>query len=294
MKRAILKRAVAALVVVGILTGCGSTKSDDASTAKAAESDGKRVISVAVGQNNYPVSYHDDNDRLTGYDVEALRLVEEKISDKYTFTWTEGAQDANYTGLSTGKYQIVLSNAFYTEERAQNFILTENPLGASPGGLVVRVEDKGVINTLEDAASAGYKAAPHLAGDGNTYLYQKYNAEHPDNPLDFDISDDPNAFSNGLAYVAEGRYDCIVFPGIYFDALVTQEDGAYHEYADKLYYNEYIPISTYAVVAKGEDELAADINKALGELREEGKLSELAVQFYGYDTWSINDQQEGN
>lgn len=294
MKREILKRAVAALVVAGLLTGCGGTKSADASTAQAADADGKRVINIAVGQNSYPVFYHDDNDVLTGYDVEAIRLVEEKLSDKYTFVLTEGAQDANYTGLSTGKYQVVLSNAFYTEERAQNFILPENPLGASPGGLVVRVEDKGVINTLEDAATAGYKAAPHLAGDGNTYLYQKYNKEHPDNQLDFDISDDPNAFTNGLAYVAEGRYDCIVFPGIYYDALVTSEDGAYHEYADQLYYNEYIPISTYAVVAKGEDELAEDINKALGELREEGKLSELAVQFYGYDTWAINDAQQSN
>ncbi len=291
MKKKVLAMSLLATLIAGAVTGCGSTSSAGQATAQAAE--GKIAVHVATGQNNYPVSFHDDDDNLTGYDVEALKLVAEKLSDKYTFDFTEGEQPANYTGLSTGKYDIVLSNAFYTEERAQNFILPENPLGASPGGVVVRIEDKDKIKTLSDAAAAGYKAAPHLAGDGNTYLYQKYNAENPDNQLDFDISDDPNAFNNVPIFIAEGRYDVAVFPGIYYDVLVTKEDGPLHEYADKLYYNEYIPIYTYSVVAKGKDELAADVNKALGELREEGKLSELAVQFYGYDTFALNDGAAG-
>nr|WP_297765008.1 transporter substrate-binding domain-containing protein [uncultured Butyrivibrio sp.] len=291
MKKKVLAMSLLATLIAGAVTGCGSASSAGQTTAQAAE--GKIAVHVATGQNNYPVSFHDDDDNLTGYDVEALKLVAEKLSDKYTFDFTEGEQPANYTGLSTGKYDIVLSNAFYTEERAQNFILPENPLGASPGGVVVRIEDKDKIKTLSDAAAAGYKAAPHLAGDGNTYLYQKYNAENPDNQLDFDISDDPNAFNNVPIFIAEGRYDVAVFPGIYYDVLVTKEDGPLHEYADKLYYNEYIPIYTYSVVAKGKDELAADVNKALGELREEGKLSELAVQFYGYDTFALNDGAAG-
>lgn len=287
MRKKIYALLLSTTLLAGILAGCGSKEVAGETTASAAE--GKIVVNIATAQNSFPVSYHDDDDKLTGYDVEALRLVADKLSDKYTFKWSEGEQAANYTGLSTGKYDIVLSNAFYTEERAKNFILTENALGASPGGIVVRVEDKGKINTLYDAAKAGYKAAPHFAGDGNTYLYQKYNAENPDNPLDFGVSDDPNCFNNAIVFVAEGRYDCAVYPGIYFDALVTQESGALHEYADKVYYNEYIPISTYAVVAKDKTELGEDVNRALGELREEGKLSELAVQFYGYDTWALND-----
>ena len=83
-------------------------------------------------------------------------------------------------------------------------------------------------------------------------------------------------------------------PGIYYDVLVTREEGPLHEYADKLYYDEYIPIYTYAVVAKDKEELAADVNKALGELKEEGKLSELAIKFCGYDTWALNDEASGN
>lgn len=292
MKKKITALLLTTALTMAAITGCGSAGSNAQASAPADE--GKIAVHVATAQNSVPVSYHDDDDNLTGYDVEALRLVAEKLSDKYTFDWVEGAQDANYTGLSTGKYDIVLSNAFYTEERAQNYILTENPLGASPGGVVVRVEDKGKINTLADAAAAGYKAAPHFAGDGNTYLYQKYNKENPDNPLDFDISDDPNCFTNALIFIAEGRYDCAVYPGIYYTALVEKEDGSLHEYADQLYYNEYIPISTYAVVAKDKTELAEDVNKALGELREEGKLSELAIQFYGYDTWALNDEASGN
>ena len=47
-------------------------------------------------------------------------------------------------------------------------------------------------------------------------------------------------------------------------------------------------------MTKDKTELAEDVNKALGELREEGKLSELAIKFYGYDTWALNDEASGN
>jgi len=291
----IMKKRLLSLLLVGstilAFTACGN------STATKEETDasdsGKTVVRVASVTNGYPTSYYDDgSDVKTGYDVEVMRLVEAALSDKYTFEWYDAEQDAIYTGLSTGKYDIALTNAYYTQERAENYILPENAIGASPAGLIVRKEDA-EIKTLEDAATAGFKAAPHFAGDGNTYLYQKYNAENPDNPLDFTISDDPNCFTAMIQYIAEGRYDCAIYPSIYYETLVTSDDGTLHEFADKLSFNVYYPVDTYAVIAKGEDELAADVSAELGKLKEDGSLSKLAVQFYGFDPFDTNDAVYG-
>lgn len=270
------------LVAIAVLAACGKEEN-----TAAAPDNGKITVNIGTCPNNYPTAYYDDDGKKTGYDVEVMRLVEEVLSDKYVFQWYDAEQDAIYTGLSSGKYDVALTNAYYTEERAQNYELPENPIGASPAGLVVRKEDA-QIRTLEDAAAAGFKAAPHLAGDGNAYQYQKYNEEHPENPLDYSISDDPSCFTAGIQYVAEGRYDCILYPSIYYETLVTDENGSLHQFADQLSFNIYLPIDTYAVVAKGKTELAEDISKVLGQLKEDGTLSELAVQFYGFDPFDTN------
>lgn len=281
------KKLMTLLLAGSMILSLAACEKQGSEAATSQAEAGKIVVRVASVTNGYPTSYYGDDGVKTGYDVEVMKKVETALSDKYTFEWYDAEQDAIYTGLSTGKYDIALTNAYYTEERAENYILPENAIGASPAGLIVRKEDSD-IKTLSDAATAGFKAAPHLAGDGNTYLYQKYNAENPDNPLDYTISDDPNSFTALIQYIAEGRYDCAIYPSIYYETLVTAEDGSLHEYADKLSFNVYYPVDTYTVIAKGQDELAADVSAELGKLKEDGTLSSLAIEFYGFDPFDTN------
>ena len=307
MKKRVLGLLLTAAVVTA-LTGCGSasnvsatdTTKDSAGNSQqevseeetsAAEQEQApaeevRTIRVASSANSVPFSYYDENGNKTGYEIEVIRLVDEALP-QYEFEYYEAEQEAIYTGLSTGKYDIALTNAYYTTKRAENYEIPENPIGASPAGLIVSKENAD-ITSLEAAAAAGLKPAPYLAGDGNTYQYEKYNKEHPDNQLELSYTSDENAFAAAVTYVAEGRYGCHLTPVSRWTTNIEAEDGSLHEYYDKLSYTPLISIDTYTIIAKGETQLTQDISDVLGQLKEDGTLEKLATEFYGFNPFDLN------
>lgn len=305
------KRLVTVLLTAAIALSAAACGNSDASGASAKEtgssaeaetvveknsddtketSSGEvRTIYIGTASSNYPLAYTDDDGNWTGYEVEVMRKVDEALP-QYEFEFVDAsAQDSAYTGLSTGKYQIALSNAFYTEERAENYNIPENQLGASPCGLIQRKENAD-IKTLAQAASAGQKISPLAAGDGLTYQIIKYNNENPDNQIDFEYSDGSSQWTDCIVWVAEGRYDYAIFPKTYYEQLVVTEDGALHEYNDLLSYEAVIPVETYAIIAKEETQLCDDVDVVLGQLKEDGTLVEIALEFFGFDPFATNTE----
>ncbi len=316
MKKTLLtKRTLGTVLTLGLtlgLTACGSsssasvpaaktetaapsddsTASDSTAVSDSTEaSDDVRSIKIVGKSSEYPLEFIDDNGEWDGYEIEVLRLIDDALP-QYEFEYVEGNdQTSNYTGVSTGKYQVVLSNAFYTDERAANYNLPANQSGASPLGLIQRTENAD-ITSLEQAADAGQIFSPSLAGDGLTYQLEEYNRQNPDNPVQFEYSDPNSLWTDAIAFVAEGRYDTTIFPATYYEQLVTAEDGSYHQYADKLSFKATIPCPTYFVIAKDETELSDAISEQLGILRENGTLEEVATKWYGFNPFDLDAELE--
>ena len=298
----LLKKTVAlSLAFTLALTGTACTKkADDAKTTTQAENadagnadsgstDGVRKVKISWQTNSYPLAYEDDNGNLTGYEIEVLKLVDEALPD-YEFEYQDPvAQDAQYAGLSSGKYDLVLSNAFYTAERDEAYSLPKNPLGASLVGIILKKGTEGITD-FASAAKAGIKLAPILAGDGLYYVVYKYNEENPDNQINLEATDSADSFMNSIGWVAEGRYDFAVWPKNYYEQLVTADGGELHDYSDKLDFYDCRSVYTYPIIRKDEPEVAEAISEVLGKLREEGKLSELSEKFYGYDAFMYDSE----
>lgn len=268
------------------------TQAADTETADTeAAADGEvTVIQVGTLQNYKPWSYHDENGKLVGYEVEVIQAVDELLP-QYEFEFNEGAQDANYTALETGVYQLVLSNAFYTDKRAENYNIPTNPLGASPSGYFVAAENAEKYDTLEKIAADGAEGIPLMVGDGMTFQYDKYNEEHPDSPLKFEYTNS-NAFQGDqYQFVAEGRYQWSPLPYTVWTSVVEAEDGPYHEFNDQLKFYYSFSVPTYAIIEKGNDELTAAVDGALKELNDNGKLLELSLKYYGYDQFNPGIEQ---
>lgn len=268
--------------LTGILAGCGT---DAQQSASSQADDGAAVIQVVAQPNNYPLAYTDDDGNRTGYEIEVMKKVDELLPE-YTFVFNEAEQDAAFTGLSTGKYQLAVTNSFYTKERAENYNIPENPIGASPCGLVV-TKDRADVTTLDQASELKMSPAPVMPGDGLAYQLEQYIAEHPDAGFELTYSSDPNIFIDGLSFVAEGRYDFAFFPGNFYDALVVAEDGDLHMLNDTLSYKRTIPVDTYPIIAKGEDDLTEKVSGALKTLKDDGTLEELSVEFYGFNVFEV-------
>lgn len=293
MKKSIFLTLLVAVLGIVALVGCGSDNekekkeeatqtTGEASKEESTDTTGDNVktIKIAFSQGGVPYGYVDDDGNPTGYDIEVLKLVDEKLED-YEFEYVPtSAQDA-WTGAEQGKYQVAVTNSFYTAERAEKYIIPETNLGASIGVLIYR-KGEGPYTSWEDVASSGASLVPIKAGDGWQFLVEDYNAKNPDNTINLELTDSEDWLA-GLGYVAEGRYDVFGTILTAWTGSVEAEDGDYHNLYDKLEAKEFTSVKTFTLINKNETDLAEKINTALKELHESGKTVEVSQQFYGYN-----------
>jgi len=267
------------LAIVILLTGCVKKTQNKETQADS----GPRKIIVGF-INFYPVSYVEDNGNITGCDIEAAKLVDELLPD-YEFEYVPLDQSAVFAGLQAGRIQMGLTNSFYTEERAEKYLIPKENLGASTVGFITRTEHANV-KSLEDAHDNGLRLVPILAGDGMYYIIQQYNKAHPDKEIKIPATDDPNT-AKSFGYVAEGRYDFAMCPRYSYETLVESPKGTYHQFKDQLVHRVFDSTETWSILAKGEDEFEAKLSEAIAKLKAQGKLEELSIKFFGYNNWEF-------
>ncbi|MFS0612924.1 transporter substrate-binding domain-containing protein [Lederbergia ruris] len=273
------------LNLFGLLAGCGS----DSASGDSTGSDGEvRKIKVAYDQASKPISWLDDNGNPTGYDVEAMKLVDELLPE-YEFEFVGTTSDDLLVGVSQGKYQVGVKNAFWTEERTEKFIYPKEFLGLSSIGLVLKKENE-QIKSLEDFASAGMTLAPIAANNAQYTVIDEYNQKNPNNPVKLKAGD---TFSvDTIQWVNEGRVDGGVIIEGPFEKQVLAEDGPYHNLVDEVVYNEFNVIKTWPLFNKKEQEFADAYDEAIKKLKEEKKLNGLMEEFYNRDLFEVLDQVE--
>lgn len=281
-----MKKRIIAGLLTGVfamstlITGCGASKASASdSKAGADATGGARKIQIAFAQAGVPFSYVDEDGSYTGYDIEVLRKADELIPE-YEFEFVPSESGEARTGALEGKYQIAITNSFWTQERADNYILPEQFLGASITALIVRKENADV-KTFEQVSENGFKLTPIQAGDGMLYVVQEYNKNNPDKQVEITIVDKIDSATN-YGYLAEGRYDAYI--GVYssYEKTVGNEDGELHDlYSDVLSASPYIAVKTYTLINKNETDLADKLSKALKTLYEDGTYAEISKQFYG-------------
>lgn len=288
----------AAAVATLALPGCGNddanaSSNSNSANSSAANSDGSsKKITIAYVQGGYPTSFTDDTGEPDGYEIQVLKKVSEILSD-YEFEYVGLDQPAVFAGLSTGRYDLGLTNSFWTPERAESYLQPKEHVGATILGFVIRKEHDG-IDTLGQAAEAGLSLAPITAGDGNYYVVSDYNDQHPDQPIELVATEDGNAFTEAFTWVHEGRYDFTVVPLQYWNGLVVEEDGAFHSYEDDLRFSIIGGAKTWSFLANGREEFETDYSAALKQLKDEGALSELSTEWYGIDNFEYITDETSN
>ncbi len=114
-----------ALVAAAVLfTGCGSTSeessSDDSQLAAIQE---KGKILVGVEGTYPPFTYHDDDDSLTGFDIELAQAIAEKLGVEVEFV--ESDWDSLLAGIDSGRIDTVINNVTITDARKEKYDFTD-------------------------------------------------------------------------------------------------------------------------------------------------------------------------
>lgn len=272
---------VAATVVGRQLTGKTSASADSSQSS----SDKVTTLQVAHTQNYVPYDFVNDKGESDGFEVAVLKAVDDKLKN-YKFEYTGTSDEDLLIGLESGKYDIGVKGAWYTEERAQKFIIPDQAIGASVIGFAIRKADENKYKDIDSFAKAGGKLVPISPQNAQYNVIQEYNkkAKHP-----IELKESESfSVADAYAWVLEGRYDAYFSIKLSFEEAVQKEDGAYHQYADQLTWFPYKGIKTYPLIHKNDTNkaFAKEYDKAIKELQKDGTIAKLSEKYFGEDVFS--------
>lgn len=278
-KFGLIWKAAAAATLIGLaaagFAGCGGSKA----ASSAAADGGKKVIKVAHTNNYPPYDFINDKGESDGFEVAVIKEVAKKLP-QYQFQYVPTSNDDLLIGVESGKYDIGTKGVWITEARKKKYLFTKNYIGASVIGLVIRKENEDQIKNIDDFAKFSGKLVPIAPQNAQYAVVDNYNKKHPEHPIKLVPSETfqiPDAYS----WVLEGRYDAYFNIELSFKNNVLKDGAPYHQLADKLKFIRYEAIPTYPLINKKETQLAGEVDKALDELKKEGKIKELEQKYFG-------------
>ncbi|GKW44928.1 transporter substrate-binding domain-containing protein [Planococcus sp. NCCP-2050] len=270
LKALTMKNGIAAVGILslGLLAGCGNgDQEEETSETKSAwdEIQEKGSLKVATSGTLLATSFRDaESDELTGFEVEVVRELGERLDLEIEFT--ELGFDEMLTSVNTGQIDIAANDIEITEDRLDNFIFS-TPIKYSYGTAVVRKDDLSGIKTLEDLK--GKKAA-----GASTSIYMEIARDYGAEEVTYD-----NATNEVyLRDVSIGRTDVIL--NDYY--LSTFGVAAFPELNITIHPDiKYSPSEVGLVMNKDNEELADNVNQVLEEMLEDGTISEISAEFFG-------------
>lgn len=251
------------VLTAGLLSGCGAGASEDESADQLSAIQEKGKIVIGVEGTYPPFTYHDDDDSLTGFDIELAEAIAEKLGVEAEFV--ESDWDSLLAGVDSGRLDTVINNVTITEDRQEKYDFTD-PYLYIYREIIVRTENEDV-KSLDDLN--GKKVANNATGDYNSRL-EELGAEIV--PID--------TAEEAINLVESGRADLSVFASVTFAEYLKEHPDA----QVKVAFRTPEPASLTAIpVKKGETALLEAINNALAELRKDGTLLALSEKYFDAD-----------
>ena len=253
-----MKKLIAVLLAVLMLTASAAM----AETALEAIRE-KGTLTIATEGCWSPWTYHDENDVLTGFDIEIGALIAEGLGVKADFQ--EVPWESILVGVDTGAFDIACNGVGYTEERAEKFFFSD-PYVYTEAVLVVRADNE-EIKSLEDLKGRKTSNSPN-----STYALK---AEEMGATVDY-----VDTLGETMMMVIDGRVEATINAKGSVDDYLSE-----HPDAEIKVVQVFAGEPVCYPIKKGEESetLLKAINEILEGLREDGTLSELSVKYFGED-----------
>lgn len=253
-----------------LLSACSKPTEEDTSLSKVEEA---KTLVVATSGTLYPSSYYNDENELVGYDVDVAKEVAKRLGVEITFK--EYNVDGQVSSLTRGEADFAANDFGLTDERAEKFSLS-TPIKYSFDSMIVRKSDDSGIASLEDLD--GKKAA----GEPNTSymrLAESYGAEL--------VTYDNATNDQYLTDVANGRTD-VILNDYYLQKMAV---AALPDIPVKILEDVYFNLNeTGFLFVKDHQALQEKVDAVLAEMKEDGRLKELAETYFQTDISVKSDQ----
>ncbi|GAA2888694.1 L-cystine transport system substrate-binding protein [Aminobacter niigataensis] len=232
-----------------------------------------RVVKIATSAESKPLAWGAIGVEPQGYEPDLLREINAKLP-QYKFEMEGVADIAQETGLATGKYDMACGGYYKSPERAKQFFIPENPMGAS----LMKIYSRKDSNIKEMKDLVGKRIVPATAGGGTYKFMMSWQKENPQYQLEVTASSAGIPYPNRLDEVQNGKFDALVLPSNLGEQTVIEQKKLDVVASDPVYSN-----NTYMLIHRSDENkvLADDINRVLKELRDDGTMDKLSQKWFG-------------
>lgn len=218
---------------------------------------GKKKLVMGTNAEFPPYEYVDDNGKIVGIDAEIAQAVAEKMG--YELEIRDMKFDSLITAVQSGNIDFALAGMTVSEERLLSVNFSDT---YATGVQVVIVKEGSEIAGIDDLQ--GKMIGVQSGTTGDIYCTDDYGQEHV------------KQYDSGALAVAalmNGQVDCVVIDNEPAKNFVKANAGL------KILDTEYTVEDYAAAIAKDNQELLDAFNKALAELKAEGKLDEIINRY---------------
>ena len=243
---------ISLFVIMLLATACGGAKDS-------------KVLKVGTEPTFPPFEFTDEKTgKIDGFDIALISEMAKKAG--YEVEITSVAFDGLIAALQSGNIDVVASAMSITPERAESVKFSDPYVEA---GLTIAVTEKNNVIMGESdlkgkvagvqIGSTGAEKANELKDQGILKSVKTYNT------IDVAFLD-----------LINGGIDCVINDGPVNEAYMNKNVGKIKIVGDVLISDQY-----GFAVAKGNDALIVELNKALKELIEDGTYDKLVAKYFG-------------
>jgi len=254
------------LIMTGVVfTGCGKNT-------------GKLICGVTDFE---PMNFRDSSGKWTGFDTELAQLVGQKLKMPVEFIEIEWA--SKYNELNSGNISCIwngfTANSFEKDGTSRGALVDFSySYLRNQQCIVIKAERKDEFKAFgafagktaaAETGSAGESAAQEIVGDTGKIIGTA-------------------AQINTFIEVKSGAVDCAVV-----DVLLAKRLAGSGDYSDLTIADITLDYEVYAIGFKKGSGLKDQVNKALKELHDEGKMLELAKKYHLEDSLVLDTNFKG-
>jgi len=232
-----------------------------------------KIVRVGTGNSFRPYSFVDENNQVTGYDVEVLKEINKRLPG-YKFVIEASEFSALLVGVETGKLDLVAHEFAKNPDREKKFLFSDEPYNKTLLKLVVR-KDRTDLNKFEDLVGK----TTYQAATSNFYKTVKdWNDRNPTRLINLKAIDN-QPIAEGFKQVEDGREDATAAFPFQFNQ-VQKELNLNLKLTGTVWKGDI-----FFILNKNATVLKAKIDEAIKALKKDGTLAALSNKWLGEDTF---------
>lgn len=253
------------MILTLALTACQSEQPTSENT--------ENTLKVALSDDYPPMEFRNENNELVGFDIDLIKALEKQMDVKFEII--TAAWDGLFVGLTSDKYDMIISATSITKERQENYEQSIPYLAS--GQVIVVNKENNTITTAEDLTNKIIGVQIESTGE---MAATKQSELTPFNII---------------------SYDEII--SVFNDIKIGRLDGGVCDYVVAMQYvannpDDYfitdIQLTTEPLavtIKQGNIKLKDEVNTAITKLRENGELKNISIKWFTEDyTSNINEE----